>query len=105
MNKEINLSYICTILRSLSSIFLVQDDHWHPDIKSVFGKDHLLLVHKTLQEQFSVRSFSSDFDKKLTDTIVDIVKVKTFTHKKVVNIADCYIGFKAEKHIALGCAD
>lgn len=82
MNKEINLSYICTILRSLSSILLVQDDRWHPDIQSIFGKDNLQLFNLNLQEQFSVGCYSRDFDKKLTDEMENTLKVKIFTHKK-----------------------
>lgn len=99
------ISRVRNILRSLSGVFLVQDDHWHPDIQSVLGKDRLQLIRKTLQEQFSFGSFLLNFDKKLMDTTTEIIKVKTFTPKKIMNIADCYIESEATKYIALGCTD
>ncbi|RCH90378.1 hypothetical protein CU097_004825, partial [Rhizopus azygosporus] len=71
---ELNMEEHVQHILAISSILLVQDDRWHPDIQGTFGKQNLLNIHKALQEQFFVGTYTPVFNTTVSNTVLDIIK-------------------------------
>ncbi|KAG1048492.1 hypothetical protein G6F43_009120 [Rhizopus delemar] len=70
LNMEEHVQHVL----ALSSILLVQDNRWHPDVQGIFGRENLLNIHKALQEQFTVGIHTPVFNEKISNTVLNIVK-------------------------------